>query len=661
MSEENNQQSNQPVHAYDNITILKGLEPVRIRPGMYIGDTNAKGLHHMVWEIVDNSIDEAMAGFATRVIVTLTKRGTVIVDDDGRGIPVGVQANGLSGVETALCELHAGGKFDNETYKVSGGLHGVGASVVNALSQWMKVWVCRNDKVHYIEFDNKDKYHDTKNGHEVKPLSIIGDVTDKKTGTQIEFYPDFSIMEKFSFDHDIIAHRLQQLAYLNKGLKIIFDDQIMETKTEWMYEGGLQQYTTDLNRDKETLVPTVIYGEQEKNVKAPTEGKDTTYNIRVEVAFQYNKTYIPSIYSFCNNINTTEGGTHEEGFKLAITKIVNRFAVEKKYMKEEDDKITKDDVLEGLTAIISVKHPNPQYKGQTKGELGNSEVRPLVNEIVSNIFEKYMLENPDEAGFIIKKVMLAQEARKKSQEAREATRRKSPFDSSLPGKLTDCEMKDNTVTELYIVEGDSAGGSAKQGRAHEFQAILPLKGKILNVEKAKTDKIFNNDEIMALITAIGAGVNPEFDLTKIRYNKIIIMTDADVDGAHIRILLLTFFFRYMKPLIEQGHIYAAQPPLYKFISGKTTKYVYTDQDLEDTKKSIGNTKFTIQRYKGLGEMDAQQLWETTMDPENRILHKVTIDDAIAADQKFSFLMGDDVQPRKDFISQNAKFVKNLDI
>ncbi|GHU33571.1 hypothetical protein FACS1894166_09340 [Bacilli bacterium] len=424
----------------------------------------------------------------------------------------------------------------------------------------------------------------------------------------------------------------------------------------------MQAYITDLNRDKETLVPTIVYGEQEKTVKAPNEGTNISYNIRVEIAFQYNRTYANSVYSFCNNIHTTEGGTHEEGFRLAITKIINRFAIEKKFMKEEDEKLTKDDVLEGLTAIISVKHPNPQYKGQTKGELGNTEVRPLVNEITSNIFEKYMLENPDEAAVIIKKVLLAQEARKKSQEAREATRRKSPFDSgALPGKLTDCELKDNTVTELYIVEGDSAGGSAKQGRAHEFQAILPLKGKILNVEKAKTNKIFENDEIMALITGIGGGVNPEFDLNKIRYDKVIIMTDADVDGAHIRILLLTFFFRYMTPLIEQGHVYAAQPPLYKFISGKMTKYCYTDEELEEAKKSIGTGKFTIQRYKGLGEMDAQQLWETTMDPEGRILHKISIEDAILADQTFSFLMGDDVQPRKEFISKNARFVKNLDI
>jgi DNA gyrase subunit B len=472
----------------------------------------------------------------------------------------------------------------------------------------MKVWVCRDDKIHYIEFDNKDKYHDPNDGHTIKPLKVIGPITDKKTGTTIEFFPDFTIMEKNPFDHATIADRLQQLAYLNKGIKIIFNDQIANTKDEWMYEGGLRQYIVDLNKDKEVLVQTIVYGEQEKAVKAPTEGKDTMYNIKVEVAFQYNKTYVPSTYSFCNNINTTEGGTHEEGFKLAVTKIVNRFAVEKKFIKETDEKITKDDVLEGLTAIISIKHPNPQYKGQTKGELGNSEVRPLVNEITSNIFEKYMLENPDEATFIVKKVLLAQEARRKSQEVREATRRKSPFDSgSLPGKLTDCELRDNTVTELYIVEGDSAGGSAKQGRAHEYQAILPLKGKILNVEKAKTNKIFENDEIMALITAIGAGVNPEFDLTRIRYDKIIIMTDADVDGAHIRILLLTFFFRYMLPLIEQGHIYAAQPPLYKFISGKITKYAYTDQELEDLKKQVGHSKFTIQRYKGLGEMDAQQL------------------------------------------------------
>lgn len=637
-----------------SIRILEGLEAVRKRPGMYIGSTGPQGLHHMIWEIVDNSIDEAMGGYATRVIVTLTKDGSIRVDDDGRGIPVDIHPKtGKSTVETVLTVLHAGGKFDNTSYKISGGLHGVGASVTNALSKWMKVWVSRNHEEYFVEFQN--------GGHVVEPLKKIGP-SEKLQGTIVEFYPDFTVMEQAPFEHDIIASRLRQLTYLNKGLKIIFVDEQTNTKDEWLYEGGLKEYIVDLNRDKEKLVPSIVYGEEEQKVKVPNTLNEEYYNIKVEVAFQYNKTYNNSCYSFCNNINTIEGGTHEEGFKFALVKILNRFAIEKKFIKESDEKFTKDDVVEGLTAIISIKHPNPQYEGQTKRKLGNTEVRAFVNKVTSDVFEKYVLENPDDALIIIKKIMLAQEARRKSQEAKEATRRKSPFDTaSLPGKLADCSTKDHTISELYIVEGDSAGGSAKLGRNREFQAILPLKGKILNVEKAKTNKIFENDEIMAMITAIGAGVNPEFDLTKIRYDKIIIMTDADVDGSHIRILLLTFFFRYMYPLIENGHIYAAQPPLFKFMVGKSVKYAYTDQELEDFKAQANGAKYTVQRYKGLGEMNPEQLWETTMDPTNRILHQISIDDAVKADQEFSLLMGDDVLPRKDFISKNAKFVKNLDI
>ncbi len=637
-----------------SIRILEGLEAVRKRPGMYIGSTGPQGLHHMIWEIVDNSIDEAMGGYATRVIVTLTKDGSIRVDDDGRGIPVDIHPKtGKSTVETVLTVLHAGGKFDNTSYKISGGLHGVGASVTNALSKWMKVWVCRNHEQYYVEFQN--------GGHTIEPLKKIGQ-SEKLQGTVVEFFPDFTVMEQAPFEHEIIASRLRQLTYLNKGLKIIFIDEQTGTKDEWLYEGGLKEYIEDLNRDKEKLVPSIVYGEEEQKVKVPNTLNEEYYNIKVEVAFQYNKTYNNSCYSFCNNINTIEGGTHEEGFKLALVKILNRFAIERKFIKESDEKFTKDDVAEGLTAIVSVKHPNPQYEGQTKRKLGNTEVRPFVNKVTSDVFEKYILENPDDALVIIKKIMLAQEARRKSQEAKDATRRKSPFDTaSLPGKLADCSTKDHTISELYIVEGDSAGGSAKLGRNREFQAILPLKGKILNVEKAKTNKIFENDEIMAMITAIGAGVNPEFDLKKIRYDKIIIMTDADVDGSHIRILLLTFFFRYMYPLIENGHIYAAQPPLFKFMVGKSVKYAYTDQELEDFKAEAKNAKYTVQRYKGLGEMNPEQLWETTMDPQNRILHKISIDDAVKADQEFSLLMGDDVVPRKDFISKNAKFVKNLDI
>lgn len=650
MSENSNQD-------YNEIRELEGLEPVRIRPGMYIGDTNTKGLHHMIWEIVDNSIDEAMAGYATRVIVTITKQNSIVVDDDGRGIPVKIQSNGISGVEMALCKLHAGGKFGDGAYKVSGGLHGVGASVVNALSEWMKVWVKRDNKIYFMSFDNKDNYHIPHKGHDIEPLHEINYTLEKQNGTTIEFYPDFTIMERNPWDIDIIAARLKQLAYLNKGIKISLIDENSDYKQDWIFEGGLKQYVEDLNKDKEVLIPNIIYGEDEKELKAPDEsGKK--YSVKAEVAFQYNKTYISSIYSFCNNINTTEGGTHEKGFRDSLVRIINKFAVEKKLAKDIDEKISKDDIAEGLTAIISIKHPNPQYKGQTKGELGNTEVSAFVNQVTSDILEKFLLENPDEALTIIKKILFAKEARIKSQEAREATRRKSPFDSgSLPGKLADCSSKDASVAEIYIVEGDSAGGSAKQGRDSFFQAILPLRGKIINVEKAPTDKIFANEEINAMINAIGAGIEPEFDITKIRYDKIIIMTDADVDGAHIRILLLTFFFRYMKKLIEEGHIYAAVPPLYKLFSNKNVAYAYSDEELEAIKEQYKNTNYTIQRYKGLGEMDPDQLWETTMDPKARLLKKITLADALEADKWVSFLMADDPEPRKDFIKENAKFVK----
>ncbi|MDR2636234.1 MAG: DNA gyrase subunit B, partial [Mycoplasmataceae bacterium] len=652
------------------------------RPGMYIGDTNVKGLHHMIWEIVDNSIDEAMAGFATRIIVKITKQGTIVVDDDGRGIPTEKQKKtGLSGVETALCKLHAGGKFGDGAYKVSGGLHGVGASVVNALSKWMKAWVNRNGEVHYMEFDNEDIYHDPDNGHAIEPLKSIGKIPagEKEQGTTIEFYPDYNIMEKSDWDHEIILARLKQLAYLNKGIKIVFIDEILGSTEEWMYEGGIKQYVEDLNKDKEVLIKDVIYGEKTAELKVPNQSNAKPYEVTAEIAFQYNKSYISSVYSFCNNINTTEGGTHEEGFKLALVRLINKFAIEKKFMKEIDEKITKDDILEGLTAIISIKHENPQYKGQTKGELGNTEVRPFTNDVTSLIFEKYMLENPAECEIILKKIIFAKEARIKSQEAREATRRKSPFDTaSLPGKLADCSSKESSICEVYLVEGDSAGGSAKMGRNSFFQAILPLRGKILNVEKAKTDKIFENEEINAMITAFGIGVFPEYKFheetvtnedgtvtttkkLKPRYDKIIIMTDADVDGAHIRILLLTFLFRYLRPLLDNGHVYSAVPPLYKVFGNKSVAYAYSDEELEKIKEEYKDQKYTIQRYKGLGEMDPEQLWETTMDPTTRLLKKVTIEEASYADQQFSFLMGDDVLPRKDFIAKNAKFVKNLDI
>ena len=639
-------------YSASNIKILEGLEAVRKRPGMYIGSTDVVGLHHMIWEIVDNSIDEAMTGNASEITVSITNLGSIRVQDNGRGIPVELHPKtNKSTVETVLTVLHAGGKFDNESYKVSGGLHGVGASVVNALSSWMKVWVYKGFKEHFIEF--KD------GGKPVKELSIINEKASIKSGTIVEFYPDYTIMEKADFNPLTIKDRLKQLAYLNKGIKINFVDEKNKTKDSFYFEGGIKEWISELNNEKEPLVPTIVYDEREEEIKA---NNDEKYNIRVEVAFQYNKTYNNSTYTFCNNINTTEGGSHEEGFKFALQKVLNKFALEKKLIKENEEKISKEDAIEGLTAIVSIKHPNPQYEGQTKRKLSNSEVRPFVSTVVTEIFEKYVLENPEDSTIIIKKCLLAMEARKKSLEAREATRRKSPFESnSLPGKLADCSTKNSEISELYIVEGDSAGGSAKLGRDRIYQAILPLRGKVINVEKAKSDKIFGNEEIISLITAIGAGVGPEFNIEKIRYNKIVLMTDADVDGAHIRILLLTFFFRYMQPLLDNGNIYIAQPPLFKFSVGKSFKYAYDEKTLEEFKKDAGKSKYTIQRYKGLGEMNPDQLWETTMDPKNRSLLKVTVEDAIKADKTFSLLMGDEVAPRKEFIEENAKYVKNLDI
>lgn len=648
-----NDSNKEKKYTAESIKVLEGLEAVRKRPGMYIGSTQSEGLHHMIWEIVDNSIDEAMGGFATIVRVILKKDGSVRVEDDGRGIPIEIhEKTGLSGVETVLTVLHAGGKFDNDSYKVSGGLHGVGASVVNALSKNFKVWVNKNHVQYYVEFIN--------GGHAIESLKPINNKDVKEKGTTIEFIPDFEIMEENEWDELKIMARLKQLAYLNKGVNIEFESELTNRKEKWHYEGGLKEYITDLNAEKEPLFDLIVYGEEEKEVRVPGHNEQT-YNIKCEVAFQYNNSYNNSTHSFCNNINTTEGGTHEEGFKLAITRLLNKYAVDKKYLKDTDDKITKEDVSEGLTAIISVKHPNPQYEGQTKKKLGNSEVRPYVNEITSIIFEKFLNENPEESKKIVAKVMQAAEARRRSHEAREATRRKSPFESnSLPGKLADCSNRDSSVTEIYIVEGDSAGGSAKTGREREFQAILPLRGKIINVEKAKIDKIFANEEIQNMITAFGAGIGPEFNIEKLRYSKIIIMTDADVDGSHIRILLLTFFYRYMLPLIQNGNVYIAQPPLYKVSYAKTIKYAYSDQELERIKSTISNIKYNIQRYKGLGEMNPDQLWETTMDPKNRLLLKVNIEDAAIADKTFSLLMGDDVTPRKEFIEKNAKYVKNID-
>lgn len=647
---------------YDSssIKVLKGLEPVRTRPGMYIGSTGPEGLHHMIWEIVDNSIDEAMAGYATTVKLTIKQDGSILVDDDGRGIPVQIHdETKKSTVETVMTVLHAGGKFNNDSYKVSGGLHGVGASVVNALSSWFKVWVSKDHQEHFIEFRDGGQPQDD--------LKIIG-TSEKKNGTKIQFFPDFTIMEESPWDESRIIGRLKELAYLNKGIRIIFNSELTQKNYEWCFEGGLKEYIKEINAQKEPLFEEIIYGDKTDLVPSITGNAKSgatkiEYSIRCEFAFQYNKTYNASIHTFCNNINTSEGGTHEEGFSLALVRIINNYAIDKKWIKDPNkDKVNKEDIAEGLSAIISIKHPNPQYEGQTKKKLGNSEVRKYVNTVISEMFEKFLLENPTTAEQIIKKILTAAETRKRSQEFKEATRRKSPFESnSLPGKLADCSSKDASVTELYLVEGDSAGGSAKTGREREFQAILPLKGKILNVEKSNSSKVFSTAEIIDIITAIGSGTLNDYNPEKLRYNKIIIMTDADVDGAHIRTLLLTFFFRYMKNLITEGHIYIAQPPLYKFTVGKSSRYAYSEEELESFKLEVPSGRFNIQRYKGLGEMNPDQLWETTMDPKNRILLQVSIDDAIRADQIFSLLMGDEVPPRKQFIEENAEYVKNIDI
>lgn len=645
---------------YDNssIKVLKGLEPVRVRPGMYIGTTGPEGLHHMIWEIVDNSIDEAMAGFATTVKLTIKNDGSILVEDDGRGIPIEIhEETKKSTVETVLTVLHAGGKFDNNSYKVSGGLHGVGASVVNALSSWFKVWVYKDKKEYFIEF--KD------GGKPQEDLKVIGD-TDRGNGTKIQFYPDFTIMEEGPWDEAKIINRLKELAYLNKGVKITFNSEITNKNFEWCFEGGLKEYVREINEQKEPLHEQIVYGDKTELVTTNTGDArvgsvKAEYSIRCEFAFQYNKSFNPSIHTFCNNINTSEGGSHEEGFSFAMVRIINNYAIEKKFLKDPNNKVNKEDIAEGLTAIISIKHPNPQYEGQTKKKLTNSEVRKFVNAVVSEVFEKFLLENPEVAELIIKKILAAAETRRRSQIFKEETRRKSPFESnSLPGKLADCSSRDATVTELYLVEGDSAGGSAKTGREREFQAILPLKGKILNVEKTNFQKVFENNEIFDIISAIGTGAQNEYNPEKLRYNKVIIMTDADVDGAHIRTLLLTFFFRYMNKLITEGHIYIAQPPLYKFIAGKSVRYAYNDDQLESFKQEVPSGRYSIQRYKGLGEMNPEQLWETTMDPQNRILLQVTIDDAIKADKAFTLFMGEEVPPRKQFIQENAEYVKNID-
>lgn len=624
----------------DKIQVLEGLEAVRRRPGMYIGSTDSNGLHHLVVEVVDNSIDEALAGFCDFISVEIFTDGSIRVTDNGRGIPVGiVEKTGKSAVETVLTKLHAGGKFGQEGggYKVSGGLHGVGISVVNALSEWLKVDVFTDGK-HYSQ-----RYQ---RGTPETELQIVG-ATDKQ-GTQITFKPDVAIFETTEFQADTITYRLRELAFLNKGVKIHFIDHRDNKEVTYHYEGGIISFVEHLNRNKTALHDPVYFQD--------------TRECELEVALQYTDGYSETIFTFANNINTQEGGTHLSGFRSALTRTLNDYARKNNLLKQNEDNLSGEDVREGLTAVISVKISEPQFEGQTKTKLGNSEVRGIVESIVSEHLSTYLEEHPAESKRIIEKAISAFRAREAARKARELTRRKSALEvSSLPGKLADCSFTDPKLCELFIVEGDSAGGTAKQGRDRRFQAILPLRGKILNVEKARLDRILSNAEIRSMITAFGTGISEEFDLTKLRYDKIIIMTDADVDGAHIRTLLLTFFYRYMRPLLEYGHVFIALPPLYKIEQRKNVYYCYSDEELDKLLEEIGRVGITIQRYKGLGEMDKQQLWDTTMNPETRIIQQLRLDDAIAADEIFTTLMGEKVEPRREFIEANAKLVTNLDV
>ena len=641
--EELESQATQVEHSYtaDDIQVLEGLEAVRLRPGMYIGSTSARGLHHLVWEIVDNGIDEALAGFANRIDVTIEPDNIIAVRDNGRGMPVGIhEKTGISAVETIMTVLHAGGKFGGGAYKVSGGLHGVGASVVNALSEWLEVTVFQDGKIYFIRFEN--------GGHAVEPLKVIGETTE--TGTLVRFKADSQIFKDTTvYDYEILNSRLRQLAFLNKDIRLTLTDKRTPDglSNDYKYEGGIIEYVQFLNKNKSTISDKVIY------VEGLQDG------ILAEVALQYNDGYQSSIYSFCNNIHTHEGGYHEDGFRMALTRCINTYAKNNNMIKK-DETLSQDDVKEGLVAIISVKHPDPQYEGQTKTKLGNSEVRKIVSNIAGEQINRFFLENPDIAKAIVEKAEIASKARIAAKKARELTRRKSALDgiSSLPGKLTDCSSKDASECEIYIVEGDSAGGSAKQGRDAKTQAILPLRGKILNVEKARTHRIFENQEIRSMITAFGCGIQEDVDVSKLRYHKIVIMTDADVDGSHICTLMLTFLYRFMKPVIEGGYVYIAQPPLYKVQKGKKIAYAYKEQEMDQLREEFKDG-YKVQRYKGLGEMDAEQLWETTMDPHHRVLKCVTIDDAMEADSVFDMLMGEDVEPRREYIQENAVYA-NLD-
>ncbi len=631
----------------DQIQILEGLEAVRKRPGMYIGSTSLRGLHHLVYEIVDNSVDEALAGHCDTIDVTINKDNSVTVSDNGRGIPVGInQKSGLPAVEVVFTVLHAGGKFGGGGYKVSGGLHGVGASVVNALSEWLEVEICHEGKIY------KQRYE---RGQVIYKLKVVGDCDPEKTGTKVIFLPDKSIFEETIFDYGMLKQRFREMAFLTKGLKIILRDVREEEVKEqtFHYEGGIKEFVTYLNKSKTPLYDQIIYCEGEKD------------NVYVEVAMQHNDSYSDNTYGFVNNITTPEGGTHIVGFRNSLTKTFNDYARKNKLLKDSEPNLSGEDIREGLTAIISVKIEDPQFEGQTKQKLGNSEARGAVDNIVSSQLEVFLEQNPNVAKLTVEKSVMAQRAREAARKARDLTRRKSALEGlSLPGKLADCSDKDPVNCEIYIVEGDSAGGSAKTARDRATQAILPLRGKILNVEKARLDKIYANAEIKAMITAFGTGIHEDFDISKLRYHKIIIMTDADVDGAHISTLLLTFLYRFMPELIKQGYVYLAQPPLYKLEKNKKIWYAYSDEELNDILTEVGrDTNNKIQRYKGLGEMDADQLWDTTMDPEHRILLKVTMDEETSSelDLTFTTLMGDKVEPRREFIEANARFVRNLDI
>ena len=634
------EQQNEVKYGAEQIQVLEGLEPVRKRPGMYIGSTGPRGLHHLVYEIVDNSIDEALAGRCDKIDITINEDGSVKVIDNGSGIPVAVHPKtGKSTVETVLTVLHAGGKFDNDAYKVSGGLHGVGISVVNALSEWLEVIVEREGKQHHQRFER---------GLSKGDLKVIGE--SNETGTTIIFKPDHLIFEDLDFKYQTLEHRLREMAFLNKGIRITFEDKRVNKKEEFHYEGGIKAFVEHLNKNKTSIHKNIMYYEGQKG------------NTSVEVAIQYTSAYSETILTFANNINTQEGGSHLSGFKSALTRTVNDYAKKIGVLKEKDNNLSGEDIREGVTCVLSLKLSEPQFEGQTKTKLGNSEIRGIVENIVNEAVSTFLEENPKDAKVIVDKAIRSSRAREAARRARELTRRKNILESStLPGKLSDCSEKNADLCEVFLVEGDSAGGSAKQGRDRKTQAILPLKGKIMNVEKARLDKILASEEIKAMITAFGCSIGTDFNIEKLRYGKIVIMTDADVDGAHIRTLILTFFYRYMKQLIEDGHVYIAQPPLYKVKKGRTEKYAYSEKELDDILNEIGRSGYTIQRYKGLGEMNPEQLWDTTMNPDSRILLKVDIDDAVIADETFTILMGEKVQPRREFIEENAIYATNIDV